>query len=241
MLTQQVSWLEYGINAMFVLYFVILYVERLQSVVRSYKHGNPWNNGLNRYMYGLTLVAMVTTALLLVFENRSMFVALFSRSPEVYLSFFQLSLAAGCLLFAGMVHTEYTIPGLQFGAYGALIVAMVLRTVQAVSAGESPVACWLSLAFVVAYSMAIPVVYPSEIKHKHFFHIVECILSFGMVMIFTAMLSGSVAVFHPLWMLIALVGDTVLLLMRRKEFLNMFLLVFLIVSLGLWIAGQIAL
>lgn len=246
MQTGQISWLVYAINVLYFLYFVILYTERIQSVVRSFKKGRPFSGGLNCYMYGLTFLSMVGTLVLLLTQNRAMFAGIVTRSAEVYshLDFVALSIAAGCLLFSGMVHTEFTIPGLQFGAYGSLVAAMVLKTIETVMQGGTPSHSWVTLIFIVAYSMAIPVVYPSEIKKKGLFHGIESIVSFVMVIFFTIMLAGmfmqqSITPFHPAFILFAVIGDTTILAMRWKEYVNSFVLIFLILSILMWIVGQI--
>ena len=66
------------------------------------------------------------------------------------------------ILISGMVHTEYTIPGIQFASYGALIVAMVLKTIEKTGDGGDNIFMWYSLIYSVMFSMAIPVVYKSS-------------------------------------------------------------------------------
>lgn len=245
-MSDQVSWMVYATNWLFFLYFAVLFVERIQSVVRSFRKGKPFADGLGRYMYGLTFVSMAGTLVLLLWKNWAMFAGLFTNSASLYerLDFAWLSIAVGCLLFCGMVHTEYTIPGLQFGAYGALAVAMILRTVEQIGAGQRPLEAWITFAFILAYSMAIPVVYPSEIAHKKVFHIVEAAVSFCMVIVFTLMLAGmfGLSLISPFWpgfMIFALAGDIAVLSMRWKEYVNSFVLIFLVLSVGLWIAGMV--
>ena len=230
----QVSLLVYFTNLSYFLYFLILYAERIQSLVRSIRKGNPFTSGLNRYMYGLTFLSLSSTLIYLLIAGRPMFIGLFTRDAAVYAPdhFLLLGIGAGILLFSGMVHTEFTIPGLQFGAYGALVAAMVLQTVETEPTGAGP---WLTLAYIVSYAMAIPVVYPSEIQRKRLFHILESVVSFLMIVIFTGMLTGMLPPFHLAFLLFALIGDSVVLAMRWKEYVNSLVLIFLVLTVVLWL------
>lgn len=252
-----IVWMNYVINGLIIIYFLILFGERIQSLVRASKNRVLAKDGLHRYMTVLCMVSMIGTVILLFIQTGIRFISVrcFNNNVISSVEDFQrfigiavilLCCAVGCLLLSGMVHTEYTIPGIQFGAYGALIGAMIVRVVlmQSVQAAHS-YDCWMALIYIVAFSMAIPVVYPSEIKKKRIFHVIECIVSAVMVIMFTAMLvflffEKYAWVFHPGFILFALAGDIVILAMRWKETINWFVLIFLSVSVLMWVAGMIA-
>lgn len=252
------AWMTYVVNGLFIIYFIVLFGERMQSLVRASKNHVLMKDGLHRYMAVLSMISMIGTVILLLAQVGIRIVSTSSFnngviSLEDYLSYAGMGVillycAVGWLLLSGMVHTEYTIPGIQFGAYGALIGAMIARVIIFIKYSQVTGHAydgWLTLIYIVAFSMAIPVVYPSEIKKKNLFHVLECVVSAVMVVMFTLMLmflfSGKFAsVFHPAFILFALVGDIVVLAMRWKETINWFVLIFLILSVLLWIAGMIA-
>ena len=69
---------KYLTNLFFVLYFVILFGERVQSIIRSYVNKSYTNDGLTVYMYVLTVVSIVATTVFLLIRQRNMFVGLFT-------------------------------------------------------------------------------------------------------------------------------------------------------------------
>ena len=230
------------------LYFLILAAERIQSLVRAGKKKVLLTDGLHKYMAGLCLVSFVGTIVLLAVQafRLPQFATLDSIEAVMHYSTVSTLLlcgAIGCMLLSGMVHTEYSIPGLQFGAYGVLIVAMILRVMMQTL--EKPGVRILTLLYIVAFSMAIPVVYPSEVKHKKAFHIIESIVSVVLVGAFTIMLfqlfMGKYAwVFHPMFLVMAIIGDGLVLALRWKEEINWFVLVSLAISIFLWIGSAVA-
>ncbi len=143
-----------------------------------------------------------------------------------------------------MVHTENTVAPIQFAAYGMLIVAMVLRALQLSSGTGSRFTLWYSLIFLTVFSMAIPVMYRSEISNATLFHIIEAAVSLLLVICFTWMLrdlflgQGS-DLLRWVPMILAAAGDAVILAMRWQESVNTFVLIFLIASLVLFAAGKI--
>jgi len=153
-----------------------------------------------------------------------------------------LCIAAGLILVSGMVHTEYTVAPIQFGAYGALIVAMIIQTALTQQRSDKPVLLWLSVAFLTAFSMAIPVMYRSDIANAAFFHVAEAIAALVLVAMFTGMLykvfcGDATNLFYFVPMLSALVLDTVLIVMRSREEINWFVLVSLIATCVLFLIG----
>ena len=227
----------------YLLYFVILFAERLQSLVRSFADpaykvfGAPFDC----YVNILSILSLAATVVLLAGFNGSFWASLFGKANADYGI---LTVTAGVILISGMVHTEYTVAPVQFGAYGMLIVAMVLQTVISSSGSGNAFHLWYSLIYLTVFSMAIPVVYRSEIKKAAVFHIIEAVVSVVLVIAFTYMLylmftgSGSNLL---LWVPIitAVIGDAVVLAMRWRESVNTFVLIFAVASVILFAVGKI--
>lgn len=210
-------------NIFIILYFVILAAERIQSLARAGSKSVLLTDGLHKYMAGLCMFSFVGTIGILIAMG------VMSHGASDKLMLMLMCSAVGCILLSGMVHTEYTIPGIQFGAYGMLIIAMVLRVITQQDI-LTPGKRVITLIYIIAFSMAIPVVYASEISNKTAFHITESIVSFVLVVIFSVMLyllfAGNYdAILHPAFIVIALIGDIVVLAMRWQEQINWFVLV----------------
>ncbi len=235
-LTTLVSWT-------FLAYFVILFAERLQSIVRIAVSGKGLvSSGFEAYVNILTIISLLATSVMLVFFNSGFWRSLSGKTDGLNIT--MLCITAGVLLLGGMVHTEFTIPGIQFASYGILILGLILQTVISVKAGGHAFPLWYSLIYLVAFSMAIPVMYHSSIEHAVLFHILEALTAFVMVALFTLLMlrlmtgSGENLL---LWVpfLVMLVLDTILIAMRWKESVNTFVLIFASLSTVLFIAGKI--
>ncbi len=218
------------------LYFVILTVERTISLITCFKIGFSAFDALDCYMVILTAVSIVCAYIFAAVQ-----IVKYKNTEKL---FGRLAVAAGILLFGGMVHTEGTIPGIQFASYGMILVSMAAHTLQSVK--EQGVACakWLAFAYTVAYSMSIPVVYHTGISLAYLFVPIEIIVSAGMVVMFTIMLKrfydcGGENRFSPCPLIAALVGDGLVLALRWQEEINAFVLVFICVTILLWTAGKI--
>lgn len=144
------------------LYFLILFAERAQSVIRSLSGGfsSLYQNAFAGYVNTLTVLSLLATIVLLAGFNRDFWKSLFGSCPPNYL---MISITAGVLLLSGMVHTEYTIAPIQFVSYGMLIVAMIIRTVETSAQAENSFRTWYSLAYLILFAMAVPVVYETHI------------------------------------------------------------------------------
>lgn len=227
----------------FLFYFLILFVERLQSLVRSFSDpsyqvfGTPFDG----YVNILTILSLAATVVLLVGFNPTFWASLFGKTDVDYRI---LTITSGVMLLSGMVHTEYTIAPVQFGAYGVLIVGLVLQTVISASSSKNAFRLWYSLVYLVIFSMAIPVVYRSQIYFAPAFHLIEAVVSAALVIAFTYMLyrmftgNGSNLL---LWVPIitAAIGDAVILVMRWSESVNTFLLIFAVASVIVFALGKI--
>lgn len=221
------------------LYFVILTTERVISLVKCCMGGFKSFDTLDYYMLMLTIFAIFGSYIFGVIRCTD---AVKKRNKNNDF-FSELSIAAGILLLGGMVHTEGSIPVMQFISYGMILISMAIHTAQNARISKNTDQKWLSFAYIVAYSMSIPVVYHTEIDLAYIFIPIECVVSAGMVAMFTIMLTrfyngNGEDSFSLLPFLIALFGDAAVLFLRWEEEINVFVLIFLCVMTVLWYAGN---
>ena len=232
-----ISWFFLG-------YFFILFAERAQSLVRISRSSfsDLYRTGFDGFVNTLTALSLVAAVLLLIFGNKGFWQSLVNS--DVVPDYTMLTVTAGVILVSGMMHTEHTIAPAQFASYGMLIVAMILRTAQTSSGAEHPFMFWYSLAFLTVFSMAIPVMYRSEISLAALFHVTEAIAALALVACFTWMLrdlftgQGS-DLLRWIPMIIAAVADAVILAMRWREKVNTFVLIFIILSAVVFVVGRV--
>lgn len=221
------------------LYFAILTVERTISVVKCCAGGFKGFDNLDYYMLMLTIFAVFGSYIFGVLRCTD---AVKKRGKDSNI-FSELSIAAGILLLGGMVHIEGSIPVLQFISYGMILISMAIHTAQNVKRSKNADHKWLSFAYITAYSMSIPVVYHTGIELAYLFIPIECVVSAGMVGMFTIMLTqfydgNGESGFSLLPFLVALFGDFAVLFLRWEEEINVFVLIFLCVMTVLWFAGN---
>ena len=118
-----------------ILYFLILFVERLLAVILSFGVGGEYalisGNVFNYIAYGITAVSLVAGLILMIKVMPAMFVSVFtSKEYDFASNYKQVVIAAMAILFGGMMHTGFTIAPVQFVAYGFLIASMVVRTIE---------------------------------------------------------------------------------------------------------------
>lgn len=221
------------------LYFVILTVERVISLVTCFAGDLSRFDWLDYYMIALTILAIFGAYIFIVvrFSKKS-------GSVKSENAFGELAIAAGILLLGGMVHTEGSIPPVQFASYGMILVSMAIHTAQNVKRGKNADKKWLSFAYIVAYSMSIPVVYHTSIELSYIFIPIEIIVSLGLVLLFTDMLrrfylGNGESTFSLLPFMVALFGDFAVLVLRWQEYVNTFVLIFICVTTVLWFAGNV--
>lgn len=228
----------------FLSYFVVLLAERVQSISRIILDPSLklFSSSYDIYVEVLSIFSMVSAVILLVFFNKSLWMNLAGR--KVPLDYPMLSLTATVLLFSGMVHTEHTIPPIQFIAYGFLIVLMAIKTFETAQRIGNKAEVWYSFAYWVVFSMAIPVVYRSNMDNAGLFHVIEAIVSFALVVAFGLMLRSilvgdgkALLLWWPF--LILAIGDTAVVAMRWKESVNSFVLIFASLSVILFALGKI--
>lgn len=230
----------------FMLYFVVLTAERIISLVSAF--GSPFSNmiALDRYMVVLTVLSLVGGWLYLVVFGRKLFDF---RTLKKENDFLQPCIASGILLLGGMVHTIGTIPPIQFVAYGCLLIAMMLHTVRGVGLNGNGVLCWISFAYITAFSMAIPVVYttkciPNTCTLCSIFYPLESIASVLLVALFTYMLvhfykNNGLLTFCPWNWIIAGVLDAAVLALRWHDEINFFVLIFITLTVIIGFIGKL--
>ena len=231
------------ISWMFLMYFVILFGERAQSLFRAITQYGLFPSAFDGFVNLTAILSLCATVAMLVIRCRSFWKSLFSAAEADYCP---LSVTSGVILVSGMLHTEFTIAPIQFAAYGMLIIAMILRAVELSGIAQNRFSLWYSLGYLTAFSMAIPVVYHSEIENAVLFHVIESAVMLLLVLFFTLMLrrlfigkGENLLLWAPF--IIMAVGDTVVLWMRWTEEINSFVLIFACLSAMLFIIGKVIL
>lgn len=218
------------------LYFLILTAERLLSLADIFTGDFSAYDGLDWYMTVLTILSLIGAYLFIIVRCRS--------SSSVGDLFGRLSVAAGILLLGGMVHTNGSIPPLQFVSYGMILISMAIHTATQVKEHGGGLLRWLSFSYIVAFSMAIPVVYHTSIELSWLFIPLEILVSAGMVGLFTVMLRGfyngtGEYSFPPAPLIAAVIGDFAVLALRFSEEINYFVLIFISLAVVLFAAGKV--
>lgn len=233
-----ISWLTLA-------YFVILLAERVQSLVRIAVSQDVgfFDTGFDIFANGVTVVSLLAVAVMLPAGNKAFLRSLVNRAcvPD----YSMLAITSGVMLISGMMHTEFTIAPVQFVSYGALIAAMVLRTIECAPKAESKCRLWYSLVYLTLFSMAIPVMYHSHIENSVRFHIVSALAAFVLVLFFTLMLrrvyigeAEDLLFIIPAVVMAAL--DALVIAMRWNEEVNMFVLIFASLTAVTFIVGKIS-
>ncbi len=226
----------------FLLYFVILFAERTQSLIRAAAAGQLFSSRFEIVAEVTVCVSLLAAVVLLGFFNGSFWKSLFGGGQPDYA---KLSVTSGVILISGMVHTLYTIPAIQFVSYGMLIFAMILRTVQLTPTSGNRFGLWYSLGYLTAFSMAIPVVYQYDrLPDPILFTVIEYLVMAALVVSFTIMLrrlflgKGENLL---LWLPFAamVLGDTAVLWMGWTDTINSFVLIFAALSAVLFLTGTI--
>ncbi len=234
------------ISWFFILYYVILFGERLQSLIRAAANGVFWRYYFDGGANMLTMLSLVVSLFLFLFADTPMWKSLVSDSEPKYSV---MAVTAGVVLVSGMIHTEYTIPGIQFAAYGMLIVAMILRTVQVSAQTKNIFGLWYSLAYVTVFSMAIPVVYnyyvypwisfSIPIFHDHEFAIMLALVASFTVMLRRLFMGRGENLLMWIPFAVMVIGDAYVLWVPRDYYLNTFVLIFAALSVPVFIVGKI--
>ena len=97
-----------------VLYFIILFVERLLAVVFSIKSGGEYalvfGNIFNYFAYGVTTVSLLVGTVLMIRVIPGMFISIFtSKEYDFAENYRRIVIAAMAILFGGMMHTGFSL------------------------------------------------------------------------------------------------------------------------------------
>ena len=235
--TKPISWL-------FLLYFVILFGERAQSLARVIMEKRLFVTEYAILVNAFAVLSLCAAVILLAFCSKRFWQSLFSSVQPDYSI---LTVTSGVILVSGMVHTEYTIPPIQFASYGALILAMILRTAELSAGAKRRASLWYSLIYLTAFSMAIPVMYAlhtaESLAFERTFYAVEAVVMLLLVLSFTILLrklflgqGEDLLLWIPF--LIMVLGDTAVLWMRWADEINFFVLIFASLSAVLFLIGK---
>lgn len=220
----------------FVGYFLVLLIERILALSFSITVKDDlyfFSNGFfPMTAYIITAISVGVGTIILA---KPVFDILVKTCKNVEYDFYhhykQLIIGSMVLLVSGMMHTGYTIPVVQFVAYGLLIVSMIIRTIQAYQEREDKFKTIISLIYLVCFSMSIPVCYMTKLNGAiaTSFYVIEFIAVFALIPCFGIMLfnffKDGVSSFHPcpLSIMIVLVGLTIGL--KWNDEINVFVLI----------------
>lgn len=231
------------------LYFLFLTVERIISIITMFTWDITGYDALDWYMTGLTVCSIIGAYVFMLtkcrFITRRYLNGKISAAPAIEEGAYgKLAIAAGILLLGGMVHTDGTIPPIQFASYGMILISMAIHTAQSVKSNGGGLWRWVSFGYIVAFSMSIPVVYHTKIELAWLFIPIEIIVSAGMVVLFTIMLRGfydgsGEYSFPAAPFIAALAGDAAVLALRWQEEINSFVLIFICITAILFVIGRI--
>ena len=112
------------------LYFAILFAERLQSLLRAAAANQFFTDTFEGFAGVIASLSLLSAVVMLAVFNKAFWRSLTGKAEPDYA---MMTVTSGVILVSGMIHTEYTIPAIQFASYGMLIVAMILRAVQIIS------------------------------------------------------------------------------------------------------------
>ena len=136
------------ISWFFLLYFVILFAERLQSLLRAVSANQFFMDTFEGIAGVIVSLSLLSAVVLLGFFNKTFWKSLGGKAEPDYA---MMTVTAGVILVSGMIHTEYTIPAIQFASYGMLIVAMILRAEQLMPESKNRFGLWYSLIYLIVF------------------------------------------------------------------------------------------
>lgn len=241
-----------------ILYFLILFAERLLAVILSWNHGEEYalisGNVFNYIAYGITAVSLVAGLVMMIIVLPKMFVSVFtSREYDYRANNRKVVMAAMAILYGGMMHTGYTIAPVQFVAYGFLILSMVIRTIECcreakrlakesgseVAASKAKTLSFASIVSVIyltLLAMAVPVSYISfqDMPLRAVFFAVEFAAVFVLIPVFGILLyrfyDTGVTSFSFLYPVLVLIFSGLTVALKWREEINWFVLVFLVLT-----------
>jgi len=247
-----------------ILYFLILFAERLLAVILSWNHGGEYalisGNIFNYIAYGITAVSLVAGLVMMIIVFPKMFVSVFtSREYDYRANNRKVVMAAMAILYGGMMHTGFTIAPVQFVAYGFLILSMVIRTIECckeakhlakesgseVAASKAKTLSFASIVSVIyltLLAMAVPVSYISfqDMPMRAIFFAVEFAAVFVLVPVFGIMLyrfyDTGVTSFSFVYPALALLFSGATVVLKWREEINWFVLIFLALTVVFYLS-----
>ncbi len=230
-------------NLCFTVYFVLLFCERLAGGVLGIFLGGPESmldstTWIPKLVHPLTLLSLA----LGIFVMRRQWIPLFRTLAGHRESLNTRALAAGIGLFllSGMLHTGFLLLPVQFTAYGALAIGLILHVITLSNRTDAKERIF-STAYLLCFSMTVPVVYDTAMTgmRGYVFMGVELVTMLYLVFAFASMtevfLRTGCCNANPavlFWMLVS-VGATFLL--RLPEYANWLIVGFALLTLLVWI------
>lgn len=227
---------------LFWVYFIIIMAERIISLVLSFVNDvKIWQNGFYIFAYVVTILSIVAFIIYVLINNK-LFIKVFRFKEDISdedLRKFVIS--SGIILVSGMIHTEYTNLAIQFVSYAFLIGAIILKGILLHSKALNKIQLWLSIIYLLCYSMAIPVCYMVSLKYDTLFYITQGITMLVLVYAFTYLLDKLFQGTSDLFMLwpiaIATILDLAVIGIRFQETINYFLIIFFGLSVFFYVVG----
>ena len=236
-----------------VLYFVILFAERLMAVIFSFNQGGVYalksGSYFNYIAYGVTVISLIVGTILAIKPLIGMLGKLFSKEQYDFENNYKaIVIAAMALLYGGMMHTGFTLAPMQFVAYGFLIATMVVRCVEkCIEDNKSAFPSIVSVIYLTLFSMTVPVCYIAlKLRAPQFylFYIAEFAAAFILIPVFGIMLlkfyKNGVTSFSFVYPLIMLILSGSAVLFKWSEEINYFVLIFVILTCVFYLAFGIA-
>ena len=246
------GWLKYSVILFCIVYILILYAERLVAVIVNFTSTEPFYAGSDAaqwYAHIITVIALVLSLIFALTMNRAAYIYLFTRRKDDYnrIDFRALSINAGLILLGGMAHTTFTLLGVQFVSYACLLISLMIRMIDGGCLNRPDVTrgrLIVSYLYLACFSMAIPVVYGTVGDILYAYLALEITTSILLVVVFTALMSvyyrsGGLLNFGIPVILYTTAADLTLVILRAPETLNVFVAVFLGLTVLFWFVGKI--
>ncbi len=225
-----------------VLYFIVLFIERLLAVVLSINNGDYYSLKagyvFNYITYSVTVISLIVGAILSIKPLIGLLKSLFSK--ELYpfeTNYKSIVIAAMALLYGGMMHTGFTLAPIQFVAYDFLIASMVVRCIEkCIYDKDKRFVSIVSVIYLTLFSMTVPVCYIAlELGALTIpFYVAEFSAAFVLIPVFGIMLykfyQSGVTSFSGINPIIMLVLSGLAVILKWTEEINYFVLIFVILT-----------
>jgi len=221
----------------FLMYFIVLFCERVLALVFSVNRGDEYSllsgNAFNYVAYAVTAASLVAGAFLAIKPCVKMYRSFIAEEEYSFEENARsLTLAVAVILFGGMMHTGFTLAKVQFVAYGFLIAALIVRAVEKCLEGDDKFLTIVSVVYLTFFSMTIPVCYISFMAQplQGLFFAAEFLAVFLLVPTFGYMtfrfLKDGVTSFSPILPAAMLVLCGLVIGLGWTEKINWFVLIF---------------